>query len=79
MRLVTATLIKLSSDDGLFEVLDEVPLGKKYRVDLDTVEIARGFNTDEMREWKREIIFTDDDQWFPTELLDFRGARRKQE
>ena len=71
MRLVTATLIKRTTEDGLFEVFDHVPVGKKYKVDLDTLQIGSGFNTIKKQCWTREIVFTLDDEWFPVELLEF--------
>ena len=71
MKKVTATLIKLTTDDGLFEIWEDVPLGKKYQVDLDRLDYADGYNTIYDVPWKREIIFTTDGEWLPTEILDF--------
>jgi hypothetical protein len=71
LKLVTATLVKRTTEDGFFEVLDNVSIGKKYKVDLDTLQVAQGFNTNKKQPWEREIIFTDDGEWFPTEILDF--------
>jgi hypothetical protein len=45
MRVVTAVLVKNEVEPG-WTILDEsIPLGKRYRVDLDDVERLRMINT----------------------------------
>lgn len=72
MMIVKAKLIRLNSRDGLFEMWEDVPLGKVYEIDLDTIQIAEGYNTVHNVWWKKEIVFTSGSiEWFPTELLKF--------
>ena len=66
-----AKLIKRRTDDGLFEIEDHISLGKEYRIDLDTLQIGTGVNSEKEVWWEREIVFMNDTEWFPTELLDF--------
>jgi hypothetical protein len=40
MRWVTAVLQRHSTTDGLVTMWEEVPLGKTYEVDLDSIEIV---------------------------------------
>jgi len=69
-----AKLIKTKSDDGLFEIKDDTPLGKEYFVDLNSRRVVRGYNTTHKVEWKKEIINLIDGElcygWIPTELLE---------
>jgi hypothetical protein len=53
-----ATLAKLQTDDGLFEVNPGVPLGKAYRVDLDSRRAADFFNTKHKKAHRKTIINT---------------------
>ncbi len=69
MKWVKAKLIKLHTDDHLFEVMDVVPLGKEYVVDLDSRKTVEGYNIPNQKFWKREIILTEDGSYFPTEML----------
>jgi len=71
MRKVTATLVKLMTDDGLFEMWENVSFGKKYYIDLDSIEIAEGYNESHNVFWKKEIVYTIDGEWLPTEMLNF--------
>lgn len=72
MRVGKAILIKRKTDDGLFEIQDDVPLGREYLVNLDTRISGDGINTETGEFWRREIIFMVDGEWFPTEMLDIR-------
>ena len=74
MNIVKAVLIKKITDDGCVEVEDNIPLGKIYSVDLNTIKEAEGLNINKNKKWKRKIINIVEDGeycgWFPTELLD---------
>jgi hypothetical protein len=79
MRKAVAVLKKLATDDMLFEMWGNIPLNKTYEVDLDTIQIAEGFNTDHKVFWKKEIIFTIKGiEWFPTELFDIYEKEKVQ-
>ena len=67
-----ARLVKLKTDDGLFEVRDEVPLGKMYDVWLDSKKVVEGKNTVKNIFWKREVIWVSNFRWIPTELLEIQ-------
>lgn len=71
-NIATATLIKHTTDDGLVEMKDDIPLGKIYQVDLDTIRNGEGFNTVKKVKWEREVVDVLDGQhwkWMPTEIL----------
>ena len=74
MREVIATLIKLQTDDGLFEIWESVSLGKRYLVDLNSIEITDGYNFIQNVPWRKEIIHTTEGEWFPTEMLEFERS-----
>ena len=69
MKFANATLIKKNSDDGLFEVNENVQIGAQYVIDLDTLRVEEGYNIVFNKRWKREIVNVVDGGWFPTELL----------
>jgi len=74
MRVVTATLRKTQTSDGLFEMHDDIPLGKQYRVDLDSIKVERYFHTEKKVEHSKEVILdVDDSGTLPTELLYIPG------
>ena len=75
MIIITATLIKTITDDGLLEMWENISLGKKYQIDLDSLEIAEGYNESHNVFWKREIVYTTDGEWLPTELLEFKRTK----
>jgi hypothetical protein len=61
---------------------DNVELGKKYTVDLDSIMVQELHITDAEVPTKhmshhKEIIFTDDGQWLATELLFIPGHTAK--
>lgn len=68
-RFVTAKLVKRTTDDGLVEVKDDVPLGREYQVDLDSIEILTLINKLKNKEHTKEVIWADNSRWIPTELL----------
>lgn len=78
--IVTATLIKKTTDDGLHEIHDNVPLGKKYKIDLSTIRMMDGYNHVKNISWKRrEMVYTDCAGWYPTELLMWEGKETANE
>ncbi len=70
MYIVKAKLVKRKSDNGFFEVFENVPLGKIYLIDLDTISEREGFHIPTKTFWKCTIVDTDSG-WFPIELLDY--------
>lgn len=74
MRLAQGTLIKRSTNDGLFEIEDVIPIGKAYIVDLDTKRDDWFFNTVKRRHHSKTMVDVkedENDEWasFPLELL----------
>ena len=69
--IVTAELIKKTTEDGLFEIADNIEIGKIYRVDINSIRMGGGINIVHNIEWVREMIFAVNDGagWIPTELL----------
>lgn len=72
MKIAQMELIKRCTDDGLVEVNDDVPLGKRYLVDLDEI-ITTAFlhvpsNTPHV---KQVIKVVGDDGYLPVELFKF--------
>lgn len=70
MRLVKAKLIKRKTDDGLFEIEDYVQLGKEYMVDVDSLFRGTGVHVPTGTVWEREVVFMENGEWFPLELLE---------
>lgn len=77
MKMGTARLIKLETENGLWHAERGVSLGKKYRVDLDSVEVIKAFNEEKGVLHEAEMIWIYGSSgfggWFPTELLDISG------
>lgn len=74
MMPATAKLIKHATHDGLMEINDDVPLGKIYRVDLDSRRIAGFKNTKVNKLHSKTIISTIDGAgkvtgYLPLEIL----------
>lgn len=69
MKPVEAELIKLSTKDGMVEMMPHVSLGKKYTVDLNTKRVESGYNTKKKKHWSREIVNEIGGGWLPTEML----------
>lgn len=65
-----AKLIKLKTDDGLFEMFSHIELGKEYFVNLDTQKTRIGYSALHKKNWEREMIRTVDGGLLPTELLE---------
>ena len=69
-----ATLAKLKSGDGFWEVESGVEVGKAYVVDLDSRRIEQFTNTPTVKDFSAIVIdvINDDGEWerFPIELLE---------
>lgn len=78
MRVVDATLVKRATEDNLVQVQDDVPIGKKYEVDLDTVIDVEQRNIERnVNHTKQMVLVMDGDRgWQPfyTELLRAEGV-----
>jgi len=70
MYIVTATLKKKKTDDGYFEVFEDVPIGKEYFIDLDSIQNKMGINLPTGKTFECKIVQTNEG-WFPIELLDY--------
>lgn len=72
MNIVKAKLKKRATEDGLIEFQNNVPLGKEYIVDADTIEEVGMFNYEKKVEHRKVIIREyPSRQWLPMELLSF--------
>lgn len=74
LNVVPAKLVKLKTADGLVEFFEDTPLGKVYRVDLDTMRRVWMYNiARHIRHRKLIINSVDDDDigFIPVECLEF--------
>jgi hypothetical protein len=70
MRIVEMKLVKRKTDDGMIEVHDNIQLGKIYKVDLDTLQKQKMYNTILRKVHEKEMIFdVEANGWFPYEIL----------
>jgi hypothetical protein len=70
LKIVSATLRARATEDGLMEFQDDVPLGKVYQVDADTIEEVRMYNAEKGVEHTKVIIReSPSGNWLPLELL----------
>lgn len=75
MTVVNAKLVKRKTEDDLVEVFEHVPLGKVYRVLLESRLEYEVYNVPTKRVVKREMILdVDVHEWLPTELLEIEGG-----
>lgn len=76
MRKAKARLAFRTSADGTRIFKDEIPIGKEYEVDIDTLQIGTVFNKDSRIETRREIIYCacqdNCDSWLITECLEIQ-------
>jgi len=72
MRVVKAKLIKRCTDDSIVEMNDNVPLGRTYSVDLDTICKFEMINTEKKVRKKRQVIHDILGGWLPLEMLEIR-------
>ena len=77
MALATAKLIKRESADGNSWFKDDVPLGREYRVDLDSVRKYTYLNKETHKMGDVTIVFAEQDGglpgWMPLECLEING------
>jgi hypothetical protein len=64
-------LVKKATDDGLVEFEDDVPLGRKYLVDMESTRVILLLDDTTGGCHMKEIIYTVDGMWLPTECLKF--------
>jgi hypothetical protein len=76
MTIVQATVIARATTDGLIVFNDDVPLGKTYLVDLDTIRRNAGmihqFDNGVCVEHTKDIIYVAGEaepRWLPLDLL----------
>jgi hypothetical protein len=72
-KFVTAKLVKLSTDDGMVQMLDGVPLGKEYEVDVNSICVQKMYNMPLDTFHTKEIVWASNGLWLATELLDIPG------
>ena len=76
-RYGTAKLKSRATADGALELLDTVPIGKEYAVDLDSVHTVTGVNIVKKICWSKDFIKTYECREFagalPVEILDIKG------
>lgn len=71
---VTATLVARSTADGTEFIYEDVPLGKVYLIDLDSLRVGKWYCTARKDVVERETValLSPDGEiegWLPTELL----------
>jgi len=72
VNIVKAKLKAHATADGLVEFNDDVPLGKEYIVDADTITEMGMFNTEKNVEHTKVIVREyPSGMWMPMELLSF--------
>lgn len=72
-KIVTATLIKRATSDGLVEFNDDVPLGKVYRIDLTLIQLKPMYHLDKLVAHEKEMVWDVKGGWLPTECLSWEG------
>lgn len=71
MTIVKAKLKKLKTDDGMVEILPDIPLGKIYFIDLDSKRILRAYNIEfHQMHSKESVQDVSSGGWLPMELLE---------
>jgi hypothetical protein len=72
VKIVKARLKARATTDGLVEFNDNVPLGKEYTVDADTIAEMSMLNTEKNIEHTKVIVREyPGGSWLPMELLSF--------
>jgi hypothetical protein len=70
--IIVTAVLKTQTLDGI-EVMD-APIGKVYRVDLESVQRLRWFNTEHGRQRDIECILdVDNGGYLPIEILEMRA------
>ena len=70
MNLQTFQLVKRKSDDGNWKVLEDIPDGKEYTVDLDKMLIQEYYSIAKKVYFLSLMVWdTQNEAFFPAELL----------
>lgn len=69
MAWTKATLIKRKTNDGFWEVEDNVPIGKEYMVDRKSIKVVKAYNIPSNVFHKAMVIKCSEGVLFPLELL----------
>jgi hypothetical protein len=78
MNIKLAKLIAHSTADGLWEMKDEILVGKMYQIDTDTIQVIEAYNRLEKVFHKRKMVRAldvDKWSWFPLELLEIQNEK----
>lgn len=68
-----ATLKKRTTDDGLFEVRDNIAVGKEYLIGIGAARMTKGYNTIKKQHWERMMVAdVVTGGLLPLELLDIK-------
>lgn len=72
MRIVEATLVCHVSPMGGTVLWDDLPIGKRYRIDVDSIELGWRVYAGGRRRMREEMVFdVEEGQWLPTGVLSF--------
>jgi hypothetical protein len=74
MSFVEATLIKAKTDDGLWEMKDEIPLGKEYLVDPESIMVLEAIHIPTGQKHARHMIRCDNRAWMPFEMISIKES-----
>ena len=72
MTVVEATLVRHVSVMGGTEMQDDLPIGRRYRIDIDSIKLGWRVYAGGRRRTREEIVFdVEERQWLPTGVLSF--------
>jgi len=69
--IVSAKLIKLKTNDGFFELFEDIDLGKEYKVDTSTIGEYEWYDTVHGVRFKKLMIEDVNGELLPLEVLKF--------
>ena len=69
--IVSAKLIKLKTNDGFFELFEDIDLGKEYKVDTSTIGENEWYDTVHGVRFKKLMIEDVNGELLPLEVLKF--------
>lgn len=61
MYIANAKLVRKKTPDGLVELWEDVPIGKIYKIDLDSLRFAKFYNIPFGKEHTKQIVTCVDD------------------
>ncbi len=74
MRIRKAFLKKLSTDDGLFDMKDNLQLGAEYNVDIDSIRSGEFYNIPTRKKFECIVVYDiDAENYLPVEILEIEG------